>query len=366
MAVTSVIISAAVLSGMAAWGQHSASIASEMNNQALDFANAGRLGDAESLFESALAESANDNVTRAKVANNLAWLYQREDRYPEAEQALRHALQWRQKSLPPDSIEVAYSLNNLGDVYRTEGKDWEARNLMDAAVRILNESHPEADGLPSIRSNLAVELCNFHEYDRAEVLLRSALADSERLYGDSSRQTGIAVNNLAQVMRLKKSLPDAQVLYDRAVKIFEALGQPGQKDLAITLANIGELREQQNKCGEARQFEQRALDLLPFDGTGPLRATVLQTLGNMIARSGNPAGALTYFEQSLDIQDKILGNDHPATVRLLLDYAAATRNAGQKSLSRKLKKRANDLLSRLQSTAPQQFTISLNSLRETR
>jgi hypothetical protein len=70
---------------------------------------------------------------------------------------------------------------------------------------------------------------------------------------------------------------------------------------------------------------------------------------------------LPYFEQSLTIYQERLGADHPVTANLLLDYASATERAGNKSLSRKLRKRAQDLLTRL-SQAPDQMTVSFRDL----
>jgi len=365
MAVTSAVISALLFSGLAV-AEDPLATATKLNNQALALTEQGRFLDAENLYRSALAVKSCDDLNRATIATNLAWLYERLDRYPEAEKSLRRALQWRQKSLPPTSIDIAYSLNNLADVYRIEGRDWEARNLMEAAVRILREFHPDAEGVSAIVSNLAVVLSKLQEYDRAQDLLQAALSDSERVHGAMSRDVGIAANNLAQVLRAKKHPEDAAALYARAVHIFEMLGPEAAPDLAVALANTGQLLDEQHQCGQARQTEQRALDLLSTGGNALLRAAILQNLGNIVAGSGDPAGALPYFEQSLDIQEKAFGAQHPATVRLLLDYAAATLRAGQKSLAHKLRKRAEELFARLQSENPGQLTVSLNSLREAR
>jgi len=276
----------------------------------------------------------------------------------------RRALQWRQKNLPPSSVQIAYSLSNLADVYSSEGRDWEARNLLETAVRILREFHPDATGFSVITSNLAVVLSNFQEYDEAEDLLRTALNGAERQHGADSREVGGAANNLAQVLRAKKDFEGAASMYKRAVEIFKALGPQATPDLATALANMGQLLEQQHQSGQARQTEQQALDLLRPDGNGPLRAAILHNLGNILAGSGNAAGSLAYFEQSLQIQEDAFGPEHPATVGLLFDYAAATLRAGQESLARKLRKRADEMLARLHSELPGQFTVSLNSLRE--
>ena len=85
-------------------------------------------------------------------------------------------------------------------------------------------------------------------------------------------------------------------------------------------------------------------------------------------------GSLPYFEQSLVIRDnfrarqgfrarKAFESEHFTTAALLLDYASATERAGRKPLSRKLRKRAEDLLGRINHQSPSQMTVSLSDLR---
>ena len=106
------------------------------------------------------------------------------------------------------------------------------------------------------------------------------------------------------------------------------------------------------------------MELLRPTGDAVLRAQVLRNLGNIVARTGSPVDALPYFEQSLSIQDKTLGQDHPATARLLLDYASATLRAGNKSLSRKLRKRAAELVARFNLQSLDHMTVSVRALRD--
>jgi hypothetical protein len=90
---------------------------------------------------------------------------------------------------------------------------------------------------------------------------------------------------------------------------------------------------------------------------------ILRHLGNIVANTGNPSASLPYFQQSLLIEEKTLGEDHPGMASLLLDYSSATLRAGKKSLSRKLRRRATDLLARLKSRSRDQMTVSLSDLR---
>jgi tetratricopeptide (TPR) repeat protein len=335
--------------------------AAAQNNEAVRLIAEGRAGEAEKLYRAALDNGSNDDLSRAKIGNNLAGLYLRQDRYSDAEQMYRSVLEWRQKNLPASSIEVAYSLNNLGEVYRSEGRDWEARNLMETAVRSLQHFHPDAPGLPSIESNLAIAIGRFGELDKAEILLHEALIAFAR-QGNDGREYAITLGNLAQVLQTKNELAAAADAYEQAIGIFERLGPAVRTDLAATLANAGILCQRMDRVDEGRYAEQRALDLLNPTGDALLRAQILRNLGNITANAGKPADSLPYFEQSLGIQERTLGVDHPATAGLLLDYSSATRRAGNKSLARKLRKRATELLARLTSQAPQQLTVSVRDL----
>ncbi|MGD0131048.1 MAG: tetratricopeptide repeat protein [Bryobacteraceae bacterium] len=345
-------------------GKDLLSQAAARNNEAISLARAGREAEAEQLYRAALGAGYEDDLARAKIANNLAALYQREDRFREAEVMYRCALQWRQKHLAAESVEVAYSLNNLADVYRAEGRDWEARNLMETALRTLQQFNADAPGLPSVLNNLAILRCRFGEVDQAEDLLRTALRSYDWNPDTASREYGVTLNNLGKVLETKNDFLAARPLYEQAIGIFERLGAPARKDLASALANTGVLYQRLDRTEDARQAEQRALELLRPTGDAVLRAQVLRNLGNIVARTGSPVDALPYFEQSLSIQDKTLGQDHPATARLLLDYASATLRAGNKSLSRKLRKRAAELVARFNLQSLDHMTVSVRALRD--
>jgi tetratricopeptide (TPR) repeat protein len=123
--------------------QTSRSEAIARNNAAVRLAAEGRDAEAEQSYRAALAARYDDDLVRANIASNLAALYRRQDRYRDAERMFRSALEWRQKNLPSASPDVAYSFNNLAEIYLVEGRNWEARNLMQTAVRSLEQSHAD-------------------------------------------------------------------------------------------------------------------------------------------------------------------------------------------------------------------------------
>ena len=92
--------------------------ASDLNERAIKLGNAGRYSEAEPLYKQSLAIREKvlgpNHPDVAASLNNLAELY-RTGRYTDAEPLLKRALAIREKSLGPDHPEVAASLNNLAD-----------------------------------------------------------------------------------------------------------------------------------------------------------------------------------------------------------------------------------------------------------
>lgn len=331
------------------------------NNEGVELAGQGRYKEAEQAFRAALEIGCEDELERAKIANNLGTLYQREDRFPEAERMFRIALELRQKNLPLSSIEVVYSLNNLAEVCRVQDRQWEARNLMERAVAQVQRSHAGDPGAQILLTNLALVLCRFNQFDQAQELLRSALNYYEKHNEATSRGYGVAINSLGQIAEAQNDFNTAALLYEQSVTIFQNLGDSARSDLAAALANAGALYERQGRVREAREAQQRAMQFLNPKGDVLLRGQVLWNLGNIAAKSDRPSDALPFFQQSLTIHEERLGPEHPVTAGLLLDYASATKLAGDKSLARKLRKRAEDLLAKIKS--PGQLTVSAKAFR---
>ena len=82
----------------------------------------------------------------AQSLNNLAELYRSQGRYTEAEPLYREALDLRKQLLGDNHPDVAQSLNNLASLYYYQGRYEEAEPLYLEAINIfrerLGENHP--------------------------------------------------------------------------------------------------------------------------------------------------------------------------------------------------------------------------------
>jgi tetratricopeptide (TPR) repeat protein len=125
-------------------------LATSLNNLAFLYDNQGKYSEAEPLYLDALEMTkrlfTGDHPDVATILNNLASLYHNQGRYSEAEPFYLDALEMTKRLFTGDHPDVATSLNNLAFLYYSQGKYSEAEPLyLDALAmseRTLGANHP--------------------------------------------------------------------------------------------------------------------------------------------------------------------------------------------------------------------------------
>ena len=88
-----------------------------------------------------------DHPDVANSLNNLAELYHTQGRYADAEPLYKRSLAIKEKAFGPDHPDVALSLNNLAELYRAQGRYADAEPLYKRALAIrekaLGPDHPD-------------------------------------------------------------------------------------------------------------------------------------------------------------------------------------------------------------------------------
>jgi len=255
-------------------------------------------------------------------------------------------------------------MNNLGEIYRLEGRYWEARNLTKAAVRALEQADPASPDMPIFLNNWAGLERDLHHPEIAEPLLHRAWRLAEASGGPAGRPVAIVLNSLGQVFADKRDFAGAEPLYRRAAGIFEKPDTASPHDLAAVLCNLGRMLAALDRAEEARATEFRALALLDAEPhpNSLLRATILHNLGRILVAQGDLPDALPYFERSLAAEEQILGPENPRLAAVLADYSDAACRAGDRSRGRKLGKRAEQLLARERHDDRSTYTVDASAL----
>ena len=142
--------------------------------------------------------------------NNLAFLYDNQGRYVDAEPLYRRALAIAEKTLGPDHPSVAISLNNLARLFERQGLYADAEPLYKRALDINEKAlGPDHPTVAISLNNLASLYKDQRRYADAEPLYKRSLAILEHALGRDHPDVGSSLNNLAALYESEGRYPDA-------------------------------------------------------------------------------------------------------------------------------------------------------------
>ena len=235
-----------------------------LNQTGFYLAERARYAEAEPLYQRALAIREQHlgplHPDTAISLNNLAELYDTQGKSGQAEPLYVRALAIFEQLLGPLHPNTAQSLNNLADLYETQGKYERAEPLYQRALAI-NEQQlgPEHPNTASSLYNLAGLYWTQGQYEQAEPLLERALAIREQHLGEAHPDTASSLNGLALLYKIQGKYERAEPLYQRALAIREQQLGPLHPDTATSLNNLASLYQDQGKYEQAEPLYQRAL-----------------------------------------------------------------------------------------------------------
>ncbi len=283
--------------------------------------------EAESLFKGAIASIETfegDSAGLATALSNYGILLQNLERYAEAEDTHRRALDIRIALFGEPDLEATESYNNLGSLYLQMGQ-WEKaeavlRKAVEGNAYFFEPDHPRQ---AASFLNLASALEEQGEFMESETYYTRALAIRRATSEPRDLRIIIAMDRLA---RLRAKLDDregARTLFEDAVALAEDWWGPGHQNLIIVTANYAGL------LSEFGDFE-RAVELLEaklpqaIDLHGEDHSLVLSIRNNLAifrVRTGQYEDAIADL---LDVRDSLERKhhaDHP-------DVLTATNNVG--------------------------------------
>ncbi|MEM6838608.1 MAG: tetratricopeptide repeat protein [Cyanobacteria bacterium P01_C01_bin.120] len=306
--------------------------ATELNQQAIQLDRQGRYGEAEPLFQQALAihreQLGEDHPDVATSLNNLAELYRVQGRYGEAEPLYQQALAIRREQLGNRHPDVATSLNNLAGLYQDQGRHDEAEPLFLEALAIRREKwgshHP---GVAYSLNNLSLLYQDQGRYDEAEPLYLEALAILRKQLLDDA---AVILNNLAELYRVQGRYGEAEPLYLEALAIRREQLENRHPDVATSLNNLGLLYQDRGRYGEAEPLYLEALAIRreQLGNRHPDVAQSLNNLGLLYQDQGRYGEAEPLYLEALAIRREQLGNRHPDVAHSLSSLAEFYRIQG--------------------------------------
>jgi tetratricopeptide (TPR) repeat protein len=258
--------------------------------------------------------------------NDLAELYQVQAKYAEAEAFYQRALSISEKALGPEHKDVAISLNNLAMFYDARGRYTEAEPLSIRALAISEKAlGPEHPHVATCLDNLAGLYHVQGRFAEAEPLYHRALSLREKLLDSEHPDVAVSLNNLATFYYDQLKKEEAEPFMKRALAIREQALGPEHPDVATSLYNLAMIYRDQGKYAEAEALHQRALGIRVkvFGQEHPVVVQSLDMLAKLYGIQGKYAEAEPLLRRALEIREKTLRPDHPDLVQIISDLAGA-------------------------------------------
>ena len=264
-----------------------------------------------------------------------------------ARQLLDNASKEIQHELASDPELQAQMMHTMGSAYLNLGLYQQARSLFERAIAISHSAGgPEDREALSSTNALAGLLAQEGEYAQAEKLQRETLAVQRRVLGPEHLDTLTTMGDLSATLASSNRLEEAEKLgRDVLEKERRVLGPENRHTLTAmdTLAAIlgteGKLAESERLGAETIELERRVY---------PDQLGVLTTMGNQadtLFLMGKYEDAKSMLQQTLDIQLRVLGPEHPETARSLYNLGCIAAQEGQRDEAYSFFERAIDHLS---------------------
>jgi CHAT domain-containing protein/tetratricopeptide (TPR) repeat protein len=226
--------------------------------------------------------------------NNLGEVYRLQGRSAEALAYFQQALLIRREV--GDRAGEGITLNNLGAMYQAQGRYGEALAYFQQALTITRAVGDRATEGATL-NNLGALYQVQGRYGEAETHFEQVLAMA-RAVGDPIIE-GTTLNNLGAVYEVQGRYGEALTHYQQALTIQRALGDAAGE--GITLNNLGEVYRLQGRYGEVLTHNQQALTIRRALGDPAGEAGSLNNLGAVYQHQGQYGEALTHYQQALAI-----------------------------------------------------------------
>lgn len=286
-------------------------------------------------------------------------------RYAPAMVSAKEALRVAENTFGPDHPDVAVSLSNLAELYRSQGRYAETEPLYRRALAIrekaLGLGHPEVG---ASLNNLALLYVSLGRYAEAETLYRRSLEIKENAFGPDHPDVALGLNNLAAVYRIQRQFTPSEALYRRALAIREKALGPDHPRVAISLNNLAVLHVEQGLHAQAEPLYRRSLAILE-KALGPDHlhvAIALNNLAEIFQIQGRSAESEALYKRSLAIREKALGSDHPDVAQSLNNLAKLYNYSGQYVEAEPLMKQALGIWEKALGPDHPEVALGLNNL----
>ena len=345
-----------------------------LNNLGMIAHETNRREEALDLYEQALKGYAKCAVPQPHLTaitySNIATIHYSVGDYERAEAGFRKVLQLQKSCLDVNNELFITSRNNLGTIFRTQGKLQEAleqyQNALTLCQKVFKtENHPTRGATEGNLGDIYDELGRKHEaivcFERSLAIYKRCLppghyflvgshANLAHIYteiGDyksalSHFECALTIEKQANHGSQKNPLSLANILdgfslvYLRQNKLVEALNYcnqalkilpKGHPNRAFTYRQLGAIYREMGICSLAKRAYQEAIAINPNNEAA--LAENLHSLGLLQSDEGNHDEAIISYNRALEIRQRIFSPMHPGIAKLYNEIGGTMLSVGR-------------------------------------
>ena len=295
------------------------------------------------MFRAGISVGLDNTLELGYSLNDLGMVERLRGNMDVAESLFDDTLSLLRARLPADHVEIASPLNNLAGLRKAQGRYPEARTLYERALGVYlishGENHPDTAAAFNNLASLEYDVGN---YDKAESFFEKSVEIQELLFGPDHPKVATGLANLAVCLQFTGRHRAARAMLERSLAIRTATLGPDHIMVANTVHNLAGVLVTLGDFATARPMYDRSLErrqaVLGRDHT--LVANSLNDLAGLLMNQGDSATALPMYEESLRIRLALHGEMHPEVASSLNSLASSLEEVGEDERARELFERA--------------------------
>lgn len=294
---------------------------------------------------------------KAILLNNLGALYRAQGRYNEAEKVYTEAIAIRKRQ-GKDGGSQATMWCNLAEVLRRQRRLDEAREAVDrgrtlGARTITHDSQAFASML-HISGDVYADSRKFSE---AEAFHLEALEIRKRLYGPDHPQIAAGKNNLASLYREQGKVDQLVPMLEDALRIWRGAFGEDHPSVGFAYTNLGQAYVAHNQFAEAEPLYRKGIEITEkrLGATHPEVASAYRNLGDLFHRQGKLQGAEKLYLHAVAILENSLGADHLQTAQVLKNVVAVLTDQNRFLEAEKVQKRVVQIVEARSGTRNEEY-----------
>ncbi len=256
------------------------------------------------------------HLESASIINLLAEIWFTLADYLQAEKLYREALSIREKLLGNRHPDTAQSMAYLAGLLQSTSKYEQAQSLYSAALDVMKEhygnNHPETMTYTTYLAGIFEEKGDYQESER---LFKHILDLNRTLLNDSDPDLSLSIGYVGWTLASKGDFDSAEIFYNEALEIQKIVLGPEHPYTARTLTYLGDIKLSQGNPISADHLYQQSLSIRKsiFGDDHPDTSRTLMSVAWLAELNGQTEIAGQMYQHALNVFINTCGSDYPDT-----------------------------------------------------